>query len=117
MALTLAKLQGNLANCSFEYDGETVHLKYRPNVYTPAFLLNLMRLQDTTMSTETLSAIVDLVKQVVADWDVLDEAGAVWPLTEANLQSLPLEFLAAMLRAVTDDVNVGKQTPRLSKKG
>lgn len=113
MALTLAKLQGNLANCSFDYEGETVHIKYRPNVYTPAFLLNLIRLQDTTMSAETLTAMVDLVKQVVAEWDVLDEDGAVWPLTEVNLQSLPLEFLAAMLRTVTDDVNLGKQTPRL----
>lgn len=117
MALTLAKLHGNLADVSFEYEGETVHLKYRPNVYTPAFLLNLMRLQEQEksggLSAETLTAVVDLAKAVLAEWDVLGDDGAPWAINDEHLRALPLDFLGALLRAITNDVSLGKQTPRL----
>lgn len=111
MAVKLSDLARATKTATFDWDGEVVNLVFRPAALTPGLQLALARLaspvdpgestgnQFASIADQTLDYLDALCKLLVS-WDVLGEDGAPLPVTRANLELLPWDFLGAAYNAV-----------------
>jgi hypothetical protein len=97
--MRLKDLTKKTRKVTISIDGETAEVEYRTHSVTPSMLNELRALDD-------LDGIIYQVEQTVERWEVLDDDGKEIPATrEAILQfRIPLEFLTAVLNAITDDL-------------
>ena len=111
MPITLAHLKRNTRTLAVEFAGETVTCTYSPGEITPSLGLELA---DEGLQLPVVHALQRLLKS----WDVLDDDSMLpVPVAEDVLQSLPTEFLNAVLRAIMQDVAVGKTNGATSAAG
>jgi len=92
MPILLSDLKNRTKKIVVEYQGDSLDVQYFINAVTPAFL------------SERL--VIDQVKAVVAEWDVLDDEGKPIPVEDC-VNSLPIEFLRSIVDAIVTDVRGG----------
>lgn len=79
----------DVAEFTIEKHGVTA--TYRPGIITPATQGSLMDLMD---GNRELVAFAKLLSKSLISWDLTDDDGKPYPLTEEALQELPGHFLA-----------------------
>ncbi|NPV85983.1 MAG: hypothetical protein HPY45_08255 [Anaerolineae bacterium] len=97
MAIRYKDLNAKTRTITVYYDGESLDVTYRLNAITPAALRELRGLE----SAESLAAQVGMV---VESWDVLDDKGQRIKPTREFAEKLPVDFLAAVITGIVDDV-------------
>lgn len=97
MGFNIAKTAEKTIDLSFDYEGENIEIKVKPNVMTPAFGKQLEQ-SDLTSSHESA---VTLVKTAVVDWN-LDWNGEPFPPTPENIANCPYGFLTKILTKLTE---------------
>jgi hypothetical protein len=108
MPITLQKIASDTASVSFPFMGETVNVTYRPSMFTERII---GRLRDITAAAcgihqiETaFTASADMILDLVATWDVLEEeGGGPIPVTREVVSGLPVPFRTALLQAIFED--------------
>jgi hypothetical protein len=97
MALKLADIRANRKTVSVEYQGASFNVVYKPAEITPAFL-------DTLAEMESYrEALVNQVSTFAESWEVLDDQGKPIAPTPEFVETLPLDFLEAVMGAITKD--------------
>jgi hypothetical protein len=102
MPLTIAQLIEDIEPVEVKFRGETVNVKYRPSVITPALFAAI------NADTYDKDAIVDVLAQALVGWDLEGDNKLIVPTSEASLMTLPTKFLRAVYRAVLADTYVAK---------
>jgi hypothetical protein len=87
-----------------EFAGETMDVTYRIGAMSRATI----RRFETAKDEEQVDAAITFITEVVSAWEVVDLDGAVLPIPEEVLSSLPIDFLTAIIGAVMTDVQVPK---------
>ena len=111
MAIKLADLTKETRTATFEYDGETCTIEYRPAAFTAKMQISAMGMtllgregsddiEKARHILETLGDYTEARTQLIASWDILDENGQALPVTVEIMQALPLQFVYAMFNAV-----------------
>ncbi len=109
MGLKFSDLKNNRKTLDVPYEGDVVHLVYKPGEVTPTLG------QEMADEKNKMPAVMALCR-VIASWDVEDDAlpkvdDEHYPpraITEAVLAGLPSPFLNTLLRAIFEDTVVGK---------
>lgn len=89
-----------------EFAGESMEVTYRIGAMSRATI----RRFETAKDEEQVDAAITFITEVVSAWEVVDLDGAVLPITEEVLASLPIDFLTAIIGAVMADVQVPKSS-------
>jgi len=108
MNITKAAKLNETESFELEYNGEKVKFEAKAASLTPRLL----------SQTSAISGYAKAVAEVVTDWDVTsDDNGTKWPLTEADLEMLPVNFLDAVLGKVAESWGGDKKKPQASASG
>ncbi len=90
--------------------GGTLHVEYRPDALTPALLARLKAVSLGGTADENLDALFDACVDVLAGWDLTDDADLPIPPTRETLAELPGSLLLAVLLTIA--VDAGRRPPR-----
>lgn len=83
------------------YGATAIKLAYRPGAVTPRFQKAAQAAQrDGNLDASLLEPLC----QLIAAWDITDEAGSLLEITPAGLETVPLPVLFAILEAITADM-------------
>ena len=116
MAIKLADLTRETKAATFDYDGETCTVEYRPAAFTAKMQISVMGMsllgkeggddaEKARHILETLGDYTEALTQLIAAWDILDDEGKALPVTVEIMQALPLQFVYAMFNAVMKSNN------------
>ena len=97
--------QRRVLSASFEFADETWEVSFRP--YSTEEV-------GTAVDGE-LEGMVTLLSNILKGWNLTDEQGTPFPITDQLLRSLDHDFLQVMTRAVIDTINVPKASEPASK--
>lgn len=61
-------------------------------------------LVEAAQNAEALDALVEQVVELVAWWDITDEAGERLPVNEGTVRQLPIPFIARLVLAAVESV-------------
>ena len=105
---TIHNMASNSASVSFQYDGFTITVEYYPKKLS---LKVLNEIQSTTNSDKFLEKLCLLIKS----WNLFeDEAETIMtPLTPERLEELPIDLLAAITRAIGEDMRPETIAPQI----
>lgn len=95
MAIKLSDLQKRTRTIKVKFQGDELTVKYKMNIITPAFL------------AEKLEIGAQLA-QVIESWDLLDEEGNQIAITAELFETLPTQFQADVMVAITDDMSLAR---------
>lgn len=95
MGVRLSDLNKRTRKIQVQYQGDVVNVEYRINVVTPAFI-----------ASET--SPVEQIKEMVVDWDILDDQGNHIPPAEIADQ-LPIPFLNKVIETIVEDMRLGTE--------
>ena len=91
-----------------EWSGEPVWFKARKSNLTPGFLRQV----------GSVFTYPEAIASVLTDWDIYsDDEGTKWPLTVAELEKLPVEFLDAILNKISESWTGDKKKQEASQSG
>lgn len=97
------------------FDGDDLHVEYRPTSYTPAEVVALQEATPTTgkrMSAaaqrEALDRTIETMLRLIVSWDLEDEDGRTIPLTREALRDVPLNVFHEVQRAIAEDQAAGE---------
>lgn len=96
------------------YAGDTIHITYNPQGFTPALEREINDLREKESSAQ---AVVKILKSMLLDWDLVeddpDKPGEARPFgTDAEkLEALPVKFLGDVAGAIAEEIKA------LSEKG
>jgi hypothetical protein len=82
---------------TFEFEGEVIHLTYRPNVYT----LGLQRRLVDSQETGDIDTLTTQMVEFIASWDLLEDDKPL-PLTKEGIEKVPLLVLKALDEAIAE---------------
>ena len=77
---------------SFEWKGETVNMDVYRNTMTPGFMKNVA----------SIIGYPKVIAEAVKKWDVTTDDVAMYPLTEEELEKLPVDFLVKALNTISE---------------
>jgi hypothetical protein len=123
MPMRLTDLMKNTIPITFDYEGQTCNLEYRPSAITmkmhmAAAQLMLMnkeadiaetdaeavvaahRVNQAEAQIDGFGSFAEAVVALVAKWDVLGEDGAPIPITQETMVRLPRDFVYAIWAAI-----------------
>lgn len=106
MALNLATLRDKIAHLSFEFEGETVSIQYRPHKLTPEYMASIRRISqsdDGEGEQDGANYDAQVVSDVLVSWDVMagDEP---FPPTYENLLLVPQALVSRVAVEILSDV-------------
>jgi hypothetical protein len=110
MAIKVSQLNAPKRMVEVTFGEEKMNVTYRPSCVTPQFL-------DDLQQPKQGEAITDAVQALVVEWDLLNEQGRKLPPTSAVIRKLPLSFLMAVIKAITEDTEVPKAPLETSADG
>jgi len=145
MPVSFRDLTGGEAQVDVVYNGHTVKLRYDPSTVTEntvrdvgrelreryrkraaedegeglnTLKLAFAQLDEAMMTPDVINA---LLCRCLLWWDLLDDTGGYFPITEERLGDLPLPFRQATLNTILDEMRLGEQRgtspkPRSSKR-
>lgn len=102
-------LGGALETAVVEHAGHDIKISYRPDAVTPRMQSQIYRAnraiekarkRDEIPDTDIAPLLVEMVCRCVAEWDVTDGNGGMWPLDPEHVEQLPTTFLDAVIGAV-----------------
>lgn len=98
MPITLSGLKAQRVKApAIEFEnGESLNLVYLPNHITPGFLESL---KDNT----DLMTLANVVTEIVAEWDLLDEKGDALPVSVELAADLGVALLQEIIQTVAGD--------------
>lgn len=101
MPLDLASLHARSAHVEIEVPsvGATIGVDYRPEKYT----LGTVHAIQNLSGQDQVDKLVDILKDLIADWDITDDGTAVM-VSADNLRRLPMLVLNGILRGIASDV-------------
>lgn len=111
MPLTLGQLENQEATLEFDFQGETVKIRYNIGAYTPGFEEGLLTdLGDRTTPTQVATRYLD---KILLGWEGIEETeGVALDFTPENLRRLPAYFLDEVVKKIREDAN-----PALGEEG
>jgi hypothetical protein len=93
---------------SFEWKGEKVNFDAYENSMTPGFMKH----------ATTIVGYPKVVAETVKTWDVtVDDKGTPYPLTEDELEKLPVPFLTKVLDTIAESWTGDKKKQSASASG
>jgi len=112
----LSDLVKGVQDVTFDYDGEPVMVTYRANAISlrqASLITDFANLQqryeesdsqadesDLQRESDALHSLVTTLVNNVVKWDLLNDDGAMYPISEKSLTDLPLRFLFAVFGAM-----------------
>lgn len=142
MPLTVQQLNSERAEFDWPYSGDTLHVTYNPQAFTPAVERRLTDEMKGEYKAEVLSFMLSLL---LVDWDlqefvpkldangapVLDDSGQpVYEVDEDNqpkerpygvslekLNELPITFIGDAIQAITADIQAIRESGKASDGG
>lgn len=111
MPLDYRNLQSNTAAVRIDYgEAGDINILYRPNALTEKTIRRLSVLQDSANVDfdANMSAIVGMLVQLIASWD-LTANGEPVPITVEALEEVPIAIRMDVLRAILEDGRLGEQ--------
>ena len=108
--MRVSKLRDETRSVAVKVEDETLTVEYRPNAYTPKLEQEAAQVSGDQAGPVLLTMLVP----VIAGWDLVDDAGAMIPIDEANLAELPVSLLVTVLKAVGDDMNPQRASGTIS---
>ena len=99
MPLNVAQLVAKRVPLTFTYDGQEVHLEFRP-------LSEVVqtKLRETITEPPDETALRHFLAAVLVSWDVLSDDGTPYPTTAEALIPFPYDFLMAATMAVQEAI-------------
>lgn len=107
--VTVNDLTGDLETAVVEHAGHDIQIRYRPDAVTPRIqsriykanrAIEKARKRDEIPDADIAPLLVETVCRCVAEWDVTDGNGGMWPLDPEHVEQLPTTFLDAVIGAV-----------------
>jgi hypothetical protein len=95
--MKVSAIKSKTRQVEITYQGETVKVEYLVNALTPA-------LQEEVQALEGIDSIVKQLHVLVVHWDVTDDAGTEYAITDENLRLLPTDFLVEILVGIVNDL-------------
>ncbi|OFX13599.1 MAG: hypothetical protein A2W00_04495 [Candidatus Eisenbacteria bacterium RBG_16_71_46] len=87
-----------------EYEGETLHLHYRPGAFTPELEDSIASAGESEIKTMPFRV---MLVTLIDSWDLYDkpasEGGKVLPIDVDTLSLVPSSLLIALSRAIAED--------------
>lgn len=109
MPIRISDLRKETRSVSFEWEGETVNLKYRPGAVTAQMQMSaagIATLGDNAgLVVEYLGNYIESMASLIAEWDVLGEDGTPIPISVETMELLTLPFIFAMFGAIMGAYN------------
>jgi len=102
MAIKLQSLKNMLRTVTVIYDGDRCAVTYRVGLYTPAYADALN--YKASLKNFMAGQICDLVEH----WELVDGEGKEIPPTPELVETLPQQFLNAVMDAIRDDIRLPK---------
>ena len=84
---------------SVQYEGVAIRVVHRVDRAASAELAEYLDLADTA---QMLRAVLRFLERVLVSWEVGDEDGNPVPISEEGLESVPADFLLAVVRQLGD---------------
>lgn len=116
MPIRISDLRKETRPASFEWEGETVNLKYRPGAVTAQMQMSAAGIatvgDNAEMVVEYVGGYIEAMALLVAEWDVLGEDGKPLPITVETMETLTLPFLFAMFGAIMGAYNPNGKSAR-----
>lgn len=84
-----------------DFDGQPLAIIYRPSAVTPTHHDETM---DLLEKQRVGSALARTVSNILISWDLTDENGKPYPVTEKALRDLPMQLLSKVSVAIQDDI-------------
>lgn len=106
MPISLGALKNEERTFTFNYQGETAEITYRVHGYTP-FLER--KAQESLQEQLPARSIAIALAELLIAWDVVGENGQVLDVSYDTLEQFPFEFLTAVMNAITEDQQVGRE--------
>lgn len=107
--VTVNDLTGDLETAVVEHSGHDIKIQYRPDAVTPRIqsriykanrAIEKARKRDEIPDADIAPLLVETVCRCVAEWDVTDSNGDMFPLDVEHVEELPTAFLNAVIGAV-----------------
>jgi hypothetical protein len=114
MSIKIGDLSKEVREISFVFADETVNLSYKVGKYTGEAEL---RLSEAQTDKQPVNGLVNLLDGLLVSWDVLEDDGKQMAVTVENLRRLPVNFLAEMTNAITEDMRPNAVTASQSRGG
>jgi len=80
-------------------EDRTLHLKVRPGVLTPAREAEIRAVDEDSAS----EPLVELMSELVIEWDMNDDNGVLIPLTREGLMNTPIIVLGLVMSGISED--------------
>lgn len=116
--LSISNLSSKLKEIVFDYEGEEVCIKYNPMLYTKAYREKVAQKIEEfkTVDPETKEEKtdwqkfsdyrLDILAELVKEWNIDDEDGAMLVITREVLQNqIPESFVNGIWNAIFDEVS------------
>lgn len=95
--MKVSAIKSKTRKIEITYQDETVTVEYLSNVLTPA-------LQEEVAALEAVDSIIKQLEVLVVHWDVTDDTGTEYAVTDENLRLLPTDFLVEVLVGIVNDL-------------
>lgn len=99
MAVRLSEMRAKVRETHLDWDGNRVDFAYKPNEFT----MELADQIEKAANDEDANVVSLLLSPIIVWWDVLDDDDQRLAPSPENMQRFPLNFLLAVMKAVTDD--------------
>lgn len=96
-------------------NGDPLNVFYRPAIMTPVMMESVQKIGQQPQ--EQIDALVEFLFLILAEWDLIGDDGAPYPVTHASLGLLPIAFLVRVMQAVVKDMSAGSEAPKASAAG
>jgi hypothetical protein len=100
---------------TIDWNNQKIGVTYNPNEYTPEVEAGWAEMEKNGWMAPVLT---DFVCRLVTSWDIKgrwdDEAGKfkvsdeMFPIVEGQVRHLPMQFLASVVNAITEDSQPGR---------
>lgn len=100
MGVSLKELRKNVKDAEVMIGEETINITFRPGEFTDGFFDHINGEDNDVEGTNYA------LKTLLVSWDIEDE-GKPLPINDANLALVPIPVKSAILKTITDNMNVG----------
>lgn len=111
MPLTVKKLQDRLVPLTIKFEGDELHVTYRPSAMTPAR-------EDDLGKLAVSKQWAPLAVALIASWDLKEADGKTdVKITEKRLYELDVPFLQEVVTEISRDMNPNRKAAAQSEGG
>lgn len=105
--MKLATIENDAVDVAVSYKGETLHVTYNAAAYTSKLEESLRRPEEETSQSRILAR---LLSRLLVKWDLVDAKDKPVKTDEETLAGLPIKFLSAVAKGITEDTSPNSTT-------